>query len=79
MVSTKLMDWIRGIREIKSSILRNNLISQRILWMLDFTTKRRIKSLGTKIGRSLQAHGHRTLNENDVVLLESYSERFTHI
>ena len=43
-----------------------------ILWMLEFSTGKRIKYLGQKIGQSLQTHGHRTLTESDVLLLEKY-------
>ena len=45
-----------------------------ILWMLQFSTGRHIRSIGQKIGQSLQTHGHRTLTESDVVLWESYAK-----
>ena len=48
-----------------------------ILWLLEFSTGKRIKTLGQKIGQSLQTHGHRTLTERDVVLLENYAKRLT--
>jgi hypothetical protein len=48
-----------------------------ILWMLEFFSGKHIKTLGHKIGQSLQTHGHRTLSESDVVLLENYAKRLT--
>ncbi len=45
-----------------------------ILWMLKFSTGKRITVLGQKIGQSLQTHGHRTLSEEDVILLENYAQ-----
>lgn len=50
-----------------------------ILWMLEFSTGKRIKYLGQKIGQSLQTHGHRTLTENDVLLLEKYAKQLIRI
>jgi hypothetical protein len=46
-----------------------------ILWILEFSTRKHIKTLGPKIGQSLQTHGHRTLTKRDVVLLENYAKR----
>jgi len=43
-----------------------------ILLLLQFESQTPIRVIGPQIGKSFQSHGHRTLSDRDIVLLEEY-------
>ena len=45
-----------------------------VLLLLEFEGHTPIPVIGPQIGKSLQSHGHRTLTDRDIVLLEEYGK-----